>query len=295
MSKQTPLVSIVIPVYNREDTIVRCIDSALSQTYDNIEIIVVDDASTDRTVECIRSTYSDDLYLIEHTRNRGGSAARNTGIDEASGEYIALLDSDDAWRPEKVEHQVKILSSRSDKYAGIYCGTEYVSQDPFTTLIKNLAISPSTDKSCTIEEILSLQTTLGGASTILVRRSVVNKINGFDEDFTRHQDLEFLIRCLKEGEMIYMHKPYVIKFETNYPSANSVSQAKELFFHKFSDEISVQEQNGVPISEYHNFDLARCHIRNGDLIEAIELLKESKPPSTTDVLSFAKAVFDRLS
>lgn len=289
-----PLVTAIIPVYNREDTIIRCIESALSQTYDNIEIIVIDDGSTDGTIESIQLNYSDEITLIEHAENKGGSAARNTGIDESKGEFIAFLDSDDVWEPEKIEHQVEILTSKTEQYVGIYSDASFVSQNILVSIVKNLTNHPSSG-ACTARGILALQEKIGGASTLLLRRSTIKRIDGFDPAFGRHQDYEFLVRCLAEGEMIHLPVDYVTKFETNYADVQSVTKSKILLFKKFSDEIAFYEKNGTPITKYHLFDLSRCHLRNGSIRKSIQLLIKSKPPTQTDVFSFGKAGIDRIT
>jgi len=102
-NKKIPRISVIIPSYNRANTIGRAIQSALSQSYQDFEIIVIDDGSTDHTEEVIRSFQDSRIRYIRHNRNRGGSAARNTGIHAARGEYIAFLDSDDEWLPQKLE------------------------------------------------------------------------------------------------------------------------------------------------------------------------------------------------
>lgn len=295
METNTSLVSVVIPVYNREDTIIRCIDSALSQTYNEIEVIVVDDNSSDATVDEIESTYSDRIELLRHDENRGGSAARNTGIDASKGEYIAFLDSDDVWKPTKIEHQIKVLQSRDASFVGSYTNAEYISKNTITSIIKNAVTGDFLRNDCTIGGILSLKDKIGGASTLLVRSSVVNEIGGFDPEFDRHQDYEFLIRVLSQGKMLHIPSPYVVKFETNYANAESVEDAKELFFRKFSSTISEYENQDYPITKYHNFDLARCHLRNGSLIKSLHFLIHSRPPTNTDLFSFLKAGLDRAS
>ncbi len=111
-----PLVSVVIPTYNRADTIGRSIDSALEQSYRPIEVIVVDDGSTDATLEVLRG-YGERIHFIRQ-ENGGPSVARNTGARAAKGEFIAFLDSDDTWRPAKIARQVRIMLEGGD---GVPC------------------------------------------------------------------------------------------------------------------------------------------------------------------------------
>ena len=110
------LVSVVIPTHNRADLLPRAIDSVLNQTYSNFEIIVVSDGSTDNTEEVVKS-YSDKdsrIRFIGYSPARGGNIARNTGIEAAKGEYVAFLDDDDEWMPEKLKKQIKVMESNPD-------------------------------------------------------------------------------------------------------------------------------------------------------------------------------------
>jgi len=100
-------VSVIVPTYNRAHTIRRCLDSALGQTIPPYEVIVVDDASTDNTTSVVKSISDERLRLITMSSNKGAQAARNVGIKNAKGDYIAFLDSDDEWVPEKLEWQIK--------------------------------------------------------------------------------------------------------------------------------------------------------------------------------------------
>lgn len=110
------LVSIIVPVYNAEKYIGEAIKSVLNQTYPYFELIIVDDASTDRTTEIVRSFKDDRIRLIQHDKNRGPGAARNTAIKVAQGEWMAILDADDQWLPERLEKLMKIALEAGEKY-----------------------------------------------------------------------------------------------------------------------------------------------------------------------------------
>lgn len=111
IAKNNPKVSVIIPTYNRAHLIGRAIKSVLNQTYKDFEIIIVDDGSTDKTEEVVKDFKDERVRYIRREKNKGGSAARNTGIKAARGEYIAFQDSDDEWLPEKLEKQMKAFEA----------------------------------------------------------------------------------------------------------------------------------------------------------------------------------------
>lgn len=113
----SPLISVVIPNYNNGRFLNECLESVLNQTYKNVEIILIDDGSTDNSLEVLFS-FQDRIKLIQ-TTNRGPSAARNTGISNARGEFVAFLDSDDMWEPTKLELQIEMMLGGN--YDLIYC------------------------------------------------------------------------------------------------------------------------------------------------------------------------------
>ncbi len=122
MTEQKQLVSVVIPLYNAEKYIEETMQSILNQTYQNIEIIVVDDGSKDQSptiVKELQRKHPEKVRYI-HQKNQGVSVARNTGIEHANGEYVAFLDSDDLWHPSKIEKQVQ--SMHLNNMDACYCG-----------------------------------------------------------------------------------------------------------------------------------------------------------------------------
>lgn len=126
--KNTELVSIVTPTYNAENYLKYTIESVLSQTYQNWEMLIVDDCSTDNTVAIIKSYIEKDnrITLIELDKNSGAAVARNTAIEKASGRYIAFLDSDDRWLPNKLEKQIGFM--QNNNYAFTYTAYEKINE-----------------------------------------------------------------------------------------------------------------------------------------------------------------------
>ena len=116
MGNSSTLVSIIVPAYNAEKYIADAIESVLRQTYPYFELIIVDDASTDRTAEVVQSFSDQRIKLIRHTSNKGPGAARNTAIEAARGKWIAFLDADDQWKANRLERLVDVLNGAGEGY-----------------------------------------------------------------------------------------------------------------------------------------------------------------------------------
>lgn len=127
--KKNPTVSVIIPTHNRANLIGKAIDSVLDQTCQDFEIIVIDDGSTDNTAEIVKGFDDFKIHYISHELNRGTSAARNTGIKASRGEYIALLDSDDEWLPEKLDRQVEVLQDEPSEVGVVYSDVLYIDEN----------------------------------------------------------------------------------------------------------------------------------------------------------------------
>lgn len=187
------LVSVVIPSHGGGKFIQRAVDSALGQTYKNIEVIVVDDNGIGTEAQLLTASnmekYKDNerVKYVCHEVNKKGSAARNTGVNNSKGEYIALLDDDDMFYPDNVENHVKIMESLPDDYALTYCDHDAYRGDKLFRTVHY-------DKSGSLfYEVMRHMVTIGSPS-MMVKRSVWDELNGFDESFVRHQDWEFTAR-----------------------------------------------------------------------------------------------------
>lgn len=176
--KKDPLVSIIIPAYNAEKYIKTTINSALKQTYQNIEIIVIDDGSTDKTKNIIQSIQDPRIIYI-HQENQGQSAARNAGIKIAKGEYVALLDSDDLFLPQKIEKQVNFLEIHPD------CGVCYCKiYNFFDDRPDKLFYNPVPNYSGFIFDKL-LKHSVVNPLTAVLRKEHLERYGGFKDDWRR--------------------------------------------------------------------------------------------------------------
>lgn len=199
-----PLISVVIPVYNREKTILRALNSVLGQTYPNIEVIVVDDGSTDATVQIVRNCIDERVRLICLSGNQGANRARNAGISEAKGDYIAFQDSDDEWLTDKLEKQLAYMLKTSVK--AVYC--PYILVDAGKTCIvpENYTNQDICEKN--VAETLKKNNVVG-TPTLMVKRELFSQIGMFDVEMKRMQDYEFVIRLVKNGPLGYVKEPLV--------------------------------------------------------------------------------------
>lgn len=190
-AEEAPLVSVIIPTYNRAARVARAVLSVQRQTHTRLEIIVVDDASSDETPRVMANLNDQRLRYIRHEKNAGGSAARNTGIRAATGEFIAFLDDDDEWEPEKTEEQLKMLQY----YDAVVCTSDGVGSD----LYKH-------EQRKTLE-LADLRTGPFGGTGVLMTRTAVLKDTLFDESLPRGQDWDLFIRIAMKHRIGYLNKP----------------------------------------------------------------------------------------
>jgi len=195
-----PAVSVVVPVFNGEKTIERALVSILTQTFTDFEIIVVDDGSTDLTVEVIFRKFGERLQLINHPQNRGAAAARNTGIAAARGRWVAFLDCDDTWRPDKLVLQLEMLEKAGSLAKA--CATGYQLYKNGREITFKANFSPEQFR----REIL-FGCTISPGSTLLVDRGVFIDIGMFDESFLRLEDWDWLLRFAKRYDMMFVPTP----------------------------------------------------------------------------------------
>ncbi|OGW78006.1 MAG: hypothetical protein A3C51_01665 [Omnitrophica bacterium RIFCSPHIGHO2_02_FULL_46_20] len=202
-----PMVSVVIPTFNGEKYLEDAILSVFAQTYKDYELIIVDDGSKTREVEKICKKYYDRLKYIRQ-ENRGISAARNNGIVNSNGKYIALLDDDDLWAPEKLEKQVKYYEElkRQGRNVGlIYTGHQVIGED-------NEVQSSFLYKSSGYNyKILLFIDFIGTPSSVMVDKAVLDDVGTFDEALARSQDFDLWLRIAEKYE-IYSINEFLIKY-----------------------------------------------------------------------------------
>lgn len=205
-----PKVSVVVPVFNGERFIKDSIDSVLNQTFRDIEIIVVDDGSTDRTAEIVRGYGCKLIYRYQH--NQGADIAYNVGISMASGEYVAFLDHDDRWYPEKVETQVSILNRCPDiglTYSELDGIDEFGTRIEQKTWVQRRRVK--SDILTNFRAVLKRQLPVALPSAMMVRRGVLKSVGGFDESLAPggggHADSELFILAGVVSQIYFVVRP----------------------------------------------------------------------------------------
>ncbi|RKD89147.1 glycosyltransferase family 2 protein [Halopiger aswanensis] len=271
-------VSVVIPTYNRADTLPRAIESALAQTIDDLEVIVVDDGSTDDTESVLSDYEREDSRVrpVVHETNRGANAARNTGIEWAHGEYVAFLDSDDEWHPEKLERQLDALEERSDEWVGVYCDATFELSGTSGSLRTAVAsVLARADDEPTREggeeligEILADNVQPGAGSTLLVETAVADEAGGFDETLDRFQDPEFCLRVLEHGKLAYVDEELVRREPTGHPPASVIETASERYLSSYEEQVDRFEAAGYEIRATHRLILGKRYLAEGRLLRA---------------------------
>ena len=201
MKISDPLVSVIIPAYNVEYCIEQAINSVLGQTHKNLELIIIDDGSTDNTYQVIKKSLSTVKieFIFISTDNKGSCAAKNLALEKAKGEFVAFLDADDLWEPRKLEHQVKCIS-RDSHSIGVGCS--YIKFLDNTNKKTNI-INFSWNKETIFKWMILEEEGPGLNSTIMLRTSILREVGGFDESLgSMADDLELTWRLHLVGNII---------------------------------------------------------------------------------------------
>ena len=197
-------ISIVIPTYNRCELLKRAINSVLDQTIDVQEIIIVDNGSTDNTYEMISSLFPEITYIYEN--RKGVSIARNVGIKNCYSTWIAFLDSDDAWEPQKLEKQLFFMNNNNKKYRLIHTNEIWYKNNKFQNQQKKH------EKSGGDIFQKSLQLCCISPSSAFIKKEVFDDYDFFDESLEVCEDYDMWIRITSKEEVGFLDNPLVVKY-----------------------------------------------------------------------------------
>lgn len=267
------LVSVIIPTYKRCDTLIRAINSVLNQSYENIEVIVVDDNEPNSEESNLvkerlkRYVNNKKVKYISQEKHINGAVARNIGIKKSQGKYIAFLDDDDEWNSQKIEHQMKYMIKNN--LDGVSCLYDIKNKNK---LIRKCM--PYNNKNLH-KKVISRQVSIF-TSTILLKRNILDITGYFDERLIRHQDLQLLLDYLYEHQIGVLNE-YLVTLhsdsEINHPDIYKMIKIKKDFFnicHKHLEKYSIKEQKNILAAHY--FEIILISLKNKKILLAIKYL-----------------------
>jgi len=258
-----PLVSVIIPTYNRAHFLPDAIESVLAQTYKNWELIVVDDGSTDNTREVVARFGGQVCYLYQE--NKGCGAARNTGIEYARGEYIALLDSDDVWYPDKLALQVDLFK-RFPGTGMVGCGCHWLNSQGART---GVSLPPEL---LDYRELKVRYAISGTPSTVLINRKALESVGTFDPSLLRCQDWDLWLRIGKEFEIRSVRK--VLAASKGRQDLRAEIEKKKAYWLRVIDR-HLAGKDRTRAYSWYCFNCAKDSLRQGQKPKALLYLLRS--------------------
>ena len=279
---ETPLVSCIIPTYKRSDMLPRAIESVLNQTYKNIEIVIVDDNEPDDEYSINTrnriAEYLDNpgIRFVQQKKHCNGAVARNVGIQQAKGEYIAFLDDDDEWLPEKIEKQLSLLQ-RDHSLSG--ATTLSFIQKGDTTLRVSKAYSCDNLQLKVLTREVSIY-----MPTFISRRDALISMGCFDPSLLRHQDLQLFTAYLEHNNIGLVPEPLTVihtDSAINRPSPQKLILAKKAYFESVHKELlKYNRHTRGRITGAHRFEIVFASLKAHDYADALKyLLKIGVNPS----------------
>jgi glycosyltransferase involved in cell wall biosynthesis len=218
---RAPLVSVVIPTHNRAHYITEAIDSVLAQTYPQVEIIVIDDGSTDNTRDVVLAYGNRVRYIHQPNFNQGPAAALNRGIRDARGTYIALLDDDDVWQRDKLALQIPVLEQ--DPALG-FLGTDLYITDASGRIVSRWGKPPEVP--ATFAGLIDYN--MLGNSSVVIRKTVVDSVGGFDANLRTTQDYDLWLRMAKVARFACLGVPTTLwRIHGNNKHMNKVQKLED--------------------------------------------------------------------
>ncbi|WP_435099989.1 glycosyltransferase [Halorubrum sp. N11] len=225
-----PLVTVVVTTYNRPSYLRDCVESVLSQTYEPIELVVVDDCSDTPAGETLAEVDTDSLagyQCVRHRTNRGVNAARNTGVEAGTGAYVAFLDDDDRWVPEKVERHVETFEAAGEDVGVVYSGLKAIHEDGARE-----ELPPRIDGDLT--KALLCRNVVGSMSVVMVRADVARAVP-FDEEFEAWADLEWFVRVSQRVAFVRLPEALVVYEYTSHGRLSDDFEKKRRGYDSFLD------------------------------------------------------------
>ena len=288
-----PLISVIITTYKRQpEILLRAVRSVLTQTHTHLELLIVNDCPEDRALanalqEALNRIQDARIRYIEHEKNGGACKARNTGIAQSKGEFVAFLDDDDEWMERKLEKQVALFTRES--IGAVSC--DYCTFKPTKSKHTPRLTRTGTSKSSLVQALL-WKNCVGGCSEPLIRRSILEKLGGFDETLPASQDYDMWMRIAQESDVEFIHEPLVIHFYGDDSITGNYNK-KIKGFRIFQDKFSNLYRNNAEALNFRYANKISLAIANQRYSDAIGFLKKAlsvKPISKYNIIEPLKGI-----
>jgi glycosyltransferase involved in cell wall biosynthesis len=268
----TPAVTVVLPTHNRAQELRLSIQSVLSQSFSNLELIVVDDASSDDTKEVVQQFHDPRIRFIRTETKVGGGAARNIGIREARASLVAFQDDDDEWRCHKLEKCYAVLQ-QDQSLDGVYSGFWKIDQHRVSYMP---SITMRKDSGTSMHATL-LNGNFVGTPTAVVRTNALRRIGGFDAELPRYQDWDLFLRLSQFGNFRFIEEALVLSYVTRDSISTSEVAHKDALIRLYEKNVAAINSNkrlqAYWLKHIGDAKLATGQIKSGrkDLIAAMKL------------------------
>lgn len=231
-SKKEPLISVIVPVYNVEKYLDRCIESIVNQTYKNLEIILVDDGSPDNSLKmCDDWAKKDKRIKVIHKKNSGVSSARNAGMNKSKGEWITFVDADDYIEPTYVEDMLNKANETNSKY--ICCGYNKIYSNNLES-INSAGTTKVLNSKEYIISLLNVQNGYGFVHMKLINKDIINSVR-FNETLTVGEDALFNIELCKKIDKVVIYNKTLYNYRVNIDSV--VRRYDDNYVNKYTDSM----------------------------------------------------------
>ncbi|HEY9005609.1 MAG TPA: glycosyltransferase family A protein [Ohtaekwangia sp.] len=288
----TELITVIIPVYNRENIIKRSVESVIRQSFKQWKLLVIDDCSTDDTFAVASSISDPRIQVLKTRKNSGAAAARNAGIQHAVTPYISLLDSDDMYHPDFLKYSIQAIESTNDSYGFTYTGVgdieAYKEGEPVSRSVWTLP-----DRFSKFKKPYLYQLQVGTAAGITIKKEAFDKIGLFDESLRAAEDTDWFIRASEFYQGLPIHKNLIFK-DNNLSDRLTINYSKNAFAYKVIMAKQSQEiQNSVFLMTRWYYKSMWLNFYSGNKKEATldyKVLKAHKLADLKIVLTYFSGV-----
>lgn len=291
MSKH--LVSVIITTYKGSKSVYNAIESVLKQTYTNLEILVIDDNGLEteeqvKTQRIVESFNCESIKYFSHKKNKNGSAARNTGIAQSHGKYIALLDDDDIYYSDKIKKQVDILESKDERYAVCYTGMKISELGARDKIIID-------HYSGDCSGLVLMRLLHAPSSVLMFRKDAAVAVGCFDESYERHQDWEFLDKISQKYFIAVVEEPCIERIicSRNSPqNANKYEKLRLFYLERLKKNFgNLSKKEEETIFSRHYYQIAKEYLKDKNLLKMNKYILKTKHP----LLNYIKLIKDAIN